>query len=110
MSFIMTPNIDSIHTITDPCAIRRCQHKTSDGLQCDKKITLDPDSWRYKNICDDHGERKARITNFCDCVEKEKCLLDIDHQHIKKLNGRENLIKNSGDLDVVEVSDILYRN
>lgn len=110
MSFIMTPNIDSIHTITDPSAIRRCEQKNADGLQCDKKITFVANSWRCNAICDDHQENKARITNFCDCTEKEKCLLKIDPLHIEKLNKRENLIKNSGDLDIVEVSEILYRN
>lgn len=110
MSFIMTPNIDSPKTITDSSSIRRCQHKTSDGLQCDKKIPLEPNSWRCKTICNDHQEKKANITNYCDCIEKEKCLLRIDPNHIEKLNKRENLIKNSGDLDLVEVSDILYKD
>lgn len=109
MSFIMTPNIDSIHTITDSSAIRRCQIKTSDGIQCDEKIQLNSGTWRSENICNDHQEKKPRIENFCDCVEKEKCLLQIDPQHTEKLNKRENLIKNSGDLDIVEVSRILYK-
>lgn len=107
MSFIMTPNIDSIHTITDSHAIRRCQFK-SNGLQCDNKVPLSKTSWKSNSICDKHQERNLKISNFCDCVEKDKCLLNINPNHIEMLNMKESLIKNSGDLDVVEVSEMLY--
>ncbi len=110
MSLIMTPNIDSIHTITDSSSIRRCRYKTSNGLQCDKKINLSTKTWRSKSICDEHHEIGSRITDFCDCVEKKRCLLKINPDHVEMLNRRENLIKNSGDLDIVEVSEILYKD
>lgn len=107
LSLIMTPNIDSIHTITDSSSIRRCQF-FKNGLQCDKKLQLSTTSWHTKNICDDYEASEVKNCNFCDCVEKQKCLLLLDPSHIDKLNKQENLIKNSGDLDIVDVSEILF--
>lgn len=107
MSFIMTPNIDSIHTITDSHSIRRCQFKTN-GLQCDNKILLSKTSWNSNSTCDNHQERNLKIANFCDCKQKSKCLVHINPNHIASLNMKESLIKNSGDMDIGEVSEILY--
>lgn len=109
MSFIMTPNINSIKTVVDSHSVRRCQHKLLNGVQCDNKISFQTSSlWHYNNICDNHQDREVKNVNFCDCIEKNKCLLSINSNYIEELNMRNSLIKNSGDLDIIEVAEILY--
>jgi phosphatidylinositol N-acetylglucosaminyltransferase subunit P len=108
ISFIMTPNIDSTSTITDSNALRRCHRRDSDNLMCDNKILSDSNSWKVPEMCENHQNQKAKIANFCDCTEKNKCLLQINKNHVEMLRKKENFIKNSCDLDIHTVSKILY--
>lgn len=110
MSFIMTTNLDSVFTITDESAIRRCQHRDANGVLCDNKIRLPLNNdWAMQSKCDNHQNRESKISNYCDCRDKSKCMLAADKTFIDRLRQQENH-KNSADLDIFEVSQILYGN
>lgn len=105
-SFIMTPNIDSVHTITDSSSIRRCQHRDSQGVLCDNKIQFDAfASWKVPTECDNHQNRESRISDYCDCTDKSKCLLKAGF--IDKIRKQENIIRNSADMDIVYYNQIV---
>lgn len=107
-SFIMTPDIDSINTITDSSAIRRCQFRNANGVLCDNKIPKGTvHSWATSYECDNHQNRESKVANYCDCTDKTKCMLTIDEEFIEKLRKQVNQ-RNSADLDIREVSEILY--
>lgn len=110
ISFAMTPDVDSIYTITDNFAVKRCQFRDENGILCDNKIPNDFESspWNFKTTCDNHQNRVSKIENFCDCAEKEKCLLYKDKDFVEKLSRKKNIIQNSSDLNIDYVSDILY--
>lgn len=110
-SFIMTSDEDSTETITDSHAIKRCQHRDSLGVLCDNKILIvDRKSWKTPNECENHNNRDAKISNYCDCKDKTKCLLATDLTHIDRIRTQENHIKNSADLDISYVNQVLYGN
>lgn len=109
MRFMMTPNINSINTITDSSSVYRCTYRNTDGILCDNKINRKHDSsWKIAKKCEDHQMSGCRIANFCDCVDQHKCQLSINRNYIDTINRKENLIQNSADLDIYEVSEILY--
>lgn len=108
-SFIMTPNIDSINTITDRSSIKRCPYRDSLGVVCDNRIHKDIyKSWTSPSVCDHHLKRDSRVANYCDCKEKSKCLLCTESDFIVKLMGQESLNQNSADADIYYVNQILY--
>jgi phosphatidylinositol N-acetylglucosaminyltransferase subunit P len=109
-SFIMTSDIDSINTITDSHAIRRCQHRDSNGTLCDNKIQKpEGNIWNWPNECDNHENRESRIFDHCDCKEKEKCMLGKNDGFIDRVRKRENSLHSAaGDLDIYYVSQLLY--
>lgn len=110
-SFIMTPDIDSINTITDSFAIRRCQYRDSKGVLCDNKITKELllDAWPNKTECDNHQNRESKVSNYCDCQDKTKCWLATNPEYIEKIRGSgETQLQNSADLDLEQVSRVLY--
>lgn len=110
ISLCMTPDIDSFYTITDNYTVKRCQFKNADGILCDNKIIHDPlSSWDTLYFCEKHFQNKGmKIIDYCDCAEKEKCLLYQDKIHVEKLCRKESFIKNSADLNIKDVSDALY--
>lgn len=110
ISYSMTPNVDSIYTITDNYAVKRCQYKSKDNVLCDNKIDHDPfSSWDSQIFCKNHYQNESsRIANYCDCTEKEKCLLYNEQDYVDKLGRRESFIQNSADLNIEEVSEVLY--
>lgn len=108
-SFIMTPDIDSVETVTDSHSIKRCQHRDSMGVLCDNKIPIiNRNSWKTPTECGNHKNRESKISNYCDCKDKTKCLLAIDPTHIERIRKQENHIKNSADLDISYVNQVLY--
>lgn len=110
-SFIMTSDIDSVNTITDSHAIRRCQRRDSFGVLCDNKILTNiNDSWETLTECENHQNRESKVSNYCDCKDKSKCLLATDAQHIHNIRKRSNHIQNSADLDIFYVNQVLYGN
>lgn len=111
ITFIMTSEIDSIETITDRYAVKRCQYTDPNGILCDNKIlnrNFEVNPWQFEKYCNDHQSRVTKMENFCDCVEKDKCMLFQDKDYIEKLSRKRNIIQNSGDMNIDEVSDILY--
>lgn len=110
ISLVMTPNVDSIYTVTDPFAVKRCQYRDENGILCDNKIINDFEAspWNFARLCSNHQNRVSKIENFCDCAEKEKCMLYTDKDYVDKLSRKKNIIQNSGDMNIDEVSDILY--
>jgi hypothetical protein len=111
LRFIMTPNMNSINTITDSSAVYRCKHKTNDEIVCDEKIIVHKLPWNNFGewTCDKHDEHRAsRIKNYCDCVEKDKCLLNNDKLYVDKLRKKQNEIQNASDLQIWNVSEVLY--
>jgi phosphatidylinositol glycan class P protein len=110
ISLCMTPNIDAICTIKDKHAVTRCQFRNDDGVLCDNKIDHDPFiSWQSPRHCESHYQSSgSRIVNYCDCTEKEKCLLYKVKDHTETLGRRESFIQNSADLNIEDVSDVLY--
>jgi len=111
ISFIMTSDIDAINTITDESSIRRCQYRDEwTGVLCDNKIPNHPgDFWRTLTQCENHENCEAKISDYCDCVDKSKCMLAIDKDYVERLRRRDNYMQNSADLDIAEVSQILYK-
>lgn len=108
-SFIMTPDIDSINTITDSHSIKRCQRRDSMGILCENKIKKNPlKFWEIGSECENHQNRESRISNYCDCKQLEKCMLATDPVHIERIRKQENHIQNSADLDIFYVNQILY--
>lgn len=109
-SFIMTSNIDSINTITDSSAIRRCQHRDSNGILCDNKIPkAQKTTWNLPTECNNHENRESRILNHCDCKDTKKCMLGKNDGYIDQVRRRENSLQSAaGDLDIYYVSQILY--
>lgn len=111
MSFIMTTNLDSVFTITDESSIRRCRYRDVNGVLCDNKIRKQSnDDWFMPTECENHQNRESKISNYCDCKDKTKCILATDEDYIEKLRKRENHMQNSSDLDIYEVSHVLYGN
>jgi phosphatidylinositol N-acetylglucosaminyltransferase subunit P len=109
MSFIMTSDLDSINTITDSYSIRRCQHRDANGILCDNKIPKQPfTSWIKPTECDNHQNRETRISDFCDCTDKSKCMLATDPEYIERLRRKPKQMRNSADLDIFDVNEILY--
>jgi len=107
IGFLMTPNIDSINTITDSSSIRRCQFRDSNGILCDNKIQQ-LQTWDVPRVCESHQNRESKIVNFCDCTDKTKCLLATDRSHIEQLRKQEKFIQNSADMEIYEVTQMLY--
>lgn len=108
-SFIMTSNIDSVNTITDKYAIKRCQRRDSMGILCDNKTLKNPlNFWEDPKECENHKNRESKVSNFCDCKDQTKCMLVIDANHIDNVRKQDNHIQNSADLDIFYVNQILY--
>lgn len=108
-SLIMTPDIDSINTITDSSSIKRCQYRDAKGVLCDNKIQSNT-FYQTPTECTNHQNRESRISNYCDCVDKAKCMLATDPHFIENLRKQENLVQNSADLDIVFYNQIVYKN
>ena len=109
-SLIMTSNIDSINTITDLSAIRRCQRRDVNGILCDNKISKpEGNIWDLLTECNQHENRETRILDHCDCKDKQKCMLGKNDGYIEQVRRRENSMQSAaGDLDICYVSQILY--
>lgn len=58
LTMIATPNIDEKITIQDEYSVRRCIHRDSIGVLCDRKIAPNSeDGWDLKKVCDYHEDR-----------------------------------------------------
>ncbi|XP_055621506.1 uncharacterized protein LOC129765342 [Toxorhynchites rutilus septentrionalis] len=118
LSLSMMPEVDAVSTITDNFAIVRCQYQFPDRQRCNNKIDQPyEDSWMVKPICSKHSIRvttasdlrsSTRISNYCDCLEEERCLLKKDPRHLAKLRAKP-MVPAVSDLNLAEVSRVLYR-
>lgn len=107
-SFIMTSDLDSINTITDSHSIRRCQHRDSMGVLCDQKIQINANNtWKIPKKCDNHFNRECRISDYCDCSDKSKCMLS-NQGFIEEVRKQENIVQNSADLDIYYYNQVVY--
>lgn len=111
-SFIMTSDIDSVNTITDSHAIKRCLRRDSMGVLCDNKIEKKNvnNLWESITECENHQDRESKVSNYCDCKDRSKCLLATDDAFIDNIRKRSNHIRNSADLDIFYVNQVLYGN
>lgn len=108
LSFIMTPNIDSIYTIRDESSIFRCSYVDDEGVQCNNKILEDKeiDHWRRSFKCTNHRTTKTILTPTCDCSDSATCGLNDKYlENLRRLQNRQN---SASDLNVFEVSKTLY--
>ncbi|XP_058830406.1 uncharacterized protein LOC131689374 [Topomyia yanbarensis] len=118
LSLAMMPDVDDVATITDSYAIVRCQYQFPDRQRCGQKIDRPyGDSWAVKPFCSQHSIRvttandlrsNVRISNYCDCLEEEQCLLRKEPGHLAKLRAKA-MVPAVTDLNLAEVSRVLYR-
>jgi phosphatidylinositol glycan class P protein len=58
LTLIATPNINEKITIQDEHSVRRCKHRDSVGVLCDKKVLLQNlNEWDFSEFCDFHINR-----------------------------------------------------
>lgn len=99
LNLIMSPNIDSVSTVVDNSSIKRCD-------QCDKKLSH---NFGFVSLaCDHHQKRESKIIHFCDCIDKNKCLLNMEHA--SKLLCNQEHIRNSADMNIWDISSEIYKN
>jgi phosphatidylinositol N-acetylglucosaminyltransferase subunit P len=101
LSFVMTTNIDSIHTIKDDSSIIRCSI-------CNKKISVpSEDYWKSSYDCGDHKSPESTITSYCDCSEDGKnCKLS--DEYLESMNKLQHKKNSASDLNIFEVNRSLY--
>lgn len=126
MNLAMTLPPDDINTLRDSFTIRRCQFVDSrnGGHACDRKVRYNTerngDDWTVPLFCEQHkteqrdyGEsitqnEDIKIVDYCDCVDKTKCLLAQSPGHVQILHGRQ-MVPSVCDLDISDVSRHLFR-
>lgn len=119
----MQDNVNSVQTLRDKHMIVRCRytHKTS-GKQCKNKVdaivsneTNNFNSWLFEQYCDEHRiienvnemDDTKESNEFCDCIDKSKCLLDKRPNHLNVLEKRAT-VPNVCDLDINDVCKELF--
>lgn len=122
MNLAITFDPDDSRTLIDSCSIRRCQFvNIRNGRLCDKRVEPLPDSgWAIGTLCAVHHngtdrpedvcneeENEVQIEDFCDCVDKEQCLLQRQPGHVRRLLDRQ-MVASVGDLDVSDVCARLF--
>lgn len=124
MNLAMTLPPDDIRTLRDSFTIRRCRFVDcrNGGHACDRKVRYDTgqhgDDWTVPLFCEQHiTERNSdwktqnediKIADYCDCVDKSKCLLALQPGHVQMLHGRQ-MVPSVSDLDISDVSRHLFR-
>lgn len=121
----MQDDVNNVHTLRDKRMIVRCQHiSKSTGKRCGNKVDPIPSSesnnfnrWLFETYCQRHSERDGMTeadsddseheNEFCDCVNKAKCLLQHRRNHLDVLRQRAT-IPNACDLDIGDVSKQLF--
>lgn len=118
----MQDDLNDVHTLRDKHVIVRCQYiNPLSGCRCKHKVDAIPanasnnfNSWLFEKYCNEHKVDKQPMENgigdtgdFCDCVNKSKCLLYKRPNHLKVLQTRET-VPNVCDLDVGNVCKKLF--
>lgn len=115
MGFSKTAEIDSIETICDAHTIRLCRFVDNEGRKCTEKIDNKPkDGYYFRRYCSQHlnGDGKVstksdHLSDFCDCPNKEHCLLKQDPSYLDQLRHRKT-VPSPYDLDIADVCEKLY--
>lgn len=121
----MQDNLNSLHTLRDKHMIVRCQyaHKTN-GKQCKNKVDAiaandsnNFNGWLFEQYCDEHKNEIYKNANemevlkesngFCDCIDKNECLLNKRPNHLNVLEKRAT-VPNVCDLDINDVCKELF--
>lgn len=130
LNMSMQDNVNSIHTLRDKNVIVRCKHISNmTGVRCANKVDSIPanesnnfNSWLFEKYCNKH---KSQLDNdgtmgseigsgdhensggFCDCVDKTKCRLYKNPNHLNVLEKRAT-VPNVCDLDISDVCKELF--
>lgn len=130
LNMSMQDNVNSIHTLRDKHVIVRCQYiNTLTGKQCANKVDAmsanesnNFNSWLFENYCNKHMNENNEIepmecendsevnestSGFCDCVDKTKCWLQKNPNHLKVLEKRAT-VPNVCDVDISDVCKELF--
>lgn len=121
----MQDDLNSVHTLRDKHMIIRCQYKhKANGRQCKNKVDAvvadesnNFNSWLFQKYCDEHKNEneidehgdEAESYGFCDCIDKNKCLLEKRPNHLNVLEKRPT-VPNVCDLDINDVCIDLFLN
>lgn len=103
----LTPNLNSMSTIRDKFTIKRCE---KENCTSPRKMGTKDAKARY---CKRHEEGddelydEELISDWCDCRDESKCLIKRIPNHVEKLR-RKKKMPTVCDLDLAEVSDLLY--
>lgn len=126
MNLSMTLPPDDTRTLRDSFTIRRCQFVDcrNGGHACDRKVRQNDGSWTVPLFCEQHKTERdtdtdtdtdskasnddIKIVDYCDCVDKNKCLLAQRPGHVQVLHGRQ-MVPSVCDLDISDVSTHLFR-
>jgi len=124
----MQHSVHDVRNIHDRYSLKRCEYADSTypvGRKCEKKINEHPDGstnvWQRTHFCDLHkcagqdGQEPVRSTydganldDFCDCIDKSKCMLHNYPEHINLLRSRAT-VSSVCDIDIVDVCHQLFR-
>lgn len=116
LNLSITADVDDISTIRDKYSIRRCQFPFKNGKICDRRIESDQTvGWARSDLCKLHRnvtngqnvEEECKIENFCDCVDKERCVVAKDSDHVRMLHHRKT-VPSVCDLDIAEVCQSIF--
>lgn len=121
----MQDNVNSVHTLRDNHMIVRCQYAyKTNGKKCKNKVDAieanesnNFNSWLFEKYCDEHKNRNNDNANemrdseesngFCDCIDKNECLLNKRPNHLNVLEKRAT-VPNVCDLDINDVCEELF--
>lgn len=122
----MQDDINDRHTICDNYSIKRCNHLNNvNGKRCEQKVDLidanetnNFNVWLHEQYCNEHKEIKSTDISdtphmniddhkYCDCIDKSKCLLENNPNHLQILQNRLT-VASACDLDISDVSKQLF--
>lgn len=121
MNLSMTADVNNISTIRDNYTIKRCHYiDKNNNSFCDQKVTNANQNWTDEKYCIIHSlvtnqkdihagkGQNIKIENFCDCLDKEKCLLAKNPNHVHLLHNRQT-VPSVSDLDISNVCRNMFR-
>lgn len=117
MNLALTHAPTDIRTIRDRFTIRRCHWICDGGRACDRKVTFDSSihgtDWSVPEFCEFHiglcvyTADEVKISNYCDCSDRKKCMIAMRPSHVVELHGRE-MVPSASDLDISDVCKRMF--
>lgn len=123
----MQHSVNDVRTLRDRYSLRRCEYTDSTypiGRKCEKKINENnkesSNVWQRTHFCDFHKSRPdgsetiqntyngTNLENFCDCLDKSRCMLHKYPEHMNVLRSRAT-VPSVCDIDIVDVCHQLFR-